>query len=56
MAPSQTENRAAATAVNNEQRQSPQEEMQEVALQPMVPQPMGRFSVSLSPLTRPRLC
>ncbi|KAI8631295.1 hypothetical protein F5Y19DRAFT_473703 [Xylariaceae sp. FL1651] len=43
MAPTQSENNqsSAAAVFSNEQRQSPQEEMQEIALQPMVPQPMN---------------
>ncbi|KAI3324510.1 hypothetical protein HD806DRAFT_47887 [Xylariaceae sp. AK1471] len=42
MAPSQTESLPTTTAAaKNEQRQSPQEEMQEIALQPTVSQPMN---------------
>ncbi|KAJ3553723.1 hypothetical protein NPX13_g10816 [Xylaria arbuscula] len=40
MAPTQPENAQTASATNNEQRQSPQGEMQEISLQPMASQPM----------------
>ncbi|KAI0534709.1 hypothetical protein GGR58DRAFT_505056 [Xylaria digitata] len=40
MAHTQPENTPAAPAINNEQRQSAREEMQEISLQPMTSQPM----------------
>ncbi|RYC62298.1 hypothetical protein CHU98_g3900 [Xylaria longipes] len=43
MAPSQLDN-ASSVPANNEQRQSQQEEMQEIALQPMTSLPMGMSS------------